>query len=700
MHKGQIICWIERAVLFAAALFLGAHTMPRAWRTLNTDFPNYYIAAQLVHERYDTSRMYEWAWIERQKDHRAIDIPVIGLLPITPFSTLFALPLTVLTPLAAKHVWILFNLACLIPIVCFLKSMTGLSYQRIALAIFLSFPLHRNLLYGQFYIFLLMMITAACFSYLRGFRALAGALIAIAAISKIFPALLFLFFLQRREWRALASGVITASVAIAVSIRVFGLNAHRTWLQEVLPWVMHGEGLGTYTPTPSITGVLHCLFLSEPQWNPHPWHVSVLWYALLTPTITMLALAPAILLIRRSDSSNERIILEWSALLTASLAVSTIPASYNFVVMVFPVCVVAAILIQQRRYRWLFAVCVAYLGICFPFPAPARLPGLALLLYVPRLPLMMATLFGIYALLWKREHDAKRLCDWSQYTWVTLMVASVVVSIVSTFHLETAERQEYAYRLPLQAQGYLNAAPQAAPEGVKYVAFTLDGYRVITAEQSRDASGAQASPLHDELSFASDSKRLIVEQATSPESRIVDRDKSDVVLVKNGHDPMLLADGKSIAFLRDDHGRGRLMLLRAVGSDHVEEKLLSSAGLNVYEASALSKEAYAFAAVRDGGLPQIYLTDGSHTNVAIGLTAARYPALSPNGRWMAYSHMDHGVWNLWLRDQRSGATHRIADVPCNQIQPAWESDSRTLLYGTDCGRSIWFTAVALRTVIP
>jgi len=50
---------------------------------------------------------------------------------------------------------------------------------------------------------------------------------------------------------------------------------------------------------------------------------------------------------------------------------------------------------------------------------------------------------------------------------------------------------------------------------------------------------------------------------------------------------------------------------------------------------------------------------------------------------MAYSRLDRGIWNLWLRDQTTGLTRRVADVPCNQIQPSWESDSRTLLYDTD-----------------
>jgi Tol biopolymer transport system component len=89
-----------------------------------------------------------------------------------------------------------------------------------------------------------------------------------------------------------------------------------------------------------------------------------------------------------------------------------------------------------------------------------------------------------------------------------------------------------------------------------------------------------------------------------------------------------------------------------------------------------------------------------HANALLPLGESRYPALSPDGRWMAYSHLEDGVWNLWVRDQRTGSTRRLADVPCNQIQPSWEDGSKTLLYGTDCGRSLWFTAVARRPVVP
>ena len=154
-------------MLLLALLYLGVHTMPRAWDKLNTDFPNYYLAARIAHEGSDTARINEWVWLQREKDHRALDARIIGLFPITPFSTLVMWPLTGLAPLTAKHVWLLVNLALLVPLCWLLRAMTGLPYRRIALVFALSFPLHRNLLYGQFYLLLLLLVVAGCWAYLR-----------------------------------------------------------------------------------------------------------------------------------------------------------------------------------------------------------------------------------------------------------------------------------------------------------------------------------------------------------------------------------------------------------------------------------------------------------------------------------------------------------------------------------------------------
>ena len=705
LENHRVTDWIERAVLCLCILFLCMHTLPRAWRNLNTDFPNYYTSARLAHEGYDSSRMYEWTWLQREKDHRAIDIRVIGLVPITPFSTLAIWPLTGLAPLTAKHIWLLLNLAFLVPIGWMLRSLTGLSYRRVALVLALSFPLHRNLEYGQYYVLLLLLIVGACCAYLRGFRALAGVLVALAAACKIFPVLFFIFFLQRRSWRSLVGGAITAVMAAVISVAVFGWSVHRTYLREILPWTLHGEAMPPYVATASISGVLHRLFLSEPQWNPHPWHYSPLCYALLLPALQMLALAPAILLIRREDETPSRILLEWSALLTASLAISTIPALYNFVLMALPMCVLSAVLLQRKRYSWLAALLIVYFAIGFPMPSTYGGMGPTILLPLLRLPLMLAVLLGIYALLWRDSSDSGTSRGWTRYAWAVVMVVSVVFTAHSTFRRERDVRREYAYRLPLHAEGFLNAEPQQTSTGFRYVAFTLNGYHLITEDRNEMWSDPLSDSLDDDLSFSSGSKNIwhehiLVERAMSSQSRIVDVRQPSRILVEDARDPMLSTDGKILAFVRDDRGQGRLMMQTGFESDTASEIALTPPSLNVYEASFLSQKEYAFSAAEPGQPSQIYLRDESHANVPLALGESRYPALSRNGHWMAYSRLDRGAWNLWIRNEKTGVTRRIADVPCNQIQPMWEDDSKTLLYSTDCGRSLWFTAISRRRVIP
>ena len=685
-------------MLLVSLLYLCMHTMPRAWGKLNTDFPNYYLSARIAHEGSDPARLYEWVWLQREKDHRALDAKLIGLIPITPFSTLFMWPLTGLAPLTAKHVWLLVNLALLVPLCWLLRSRTGLPYQRIALVFALSFPLHRNLLYGQFYLLLLLFVVAGCWAYLREYYVLAGALVAIAAAAKIFPVLFFIFFLQRRAWRALLSGAVTGMACLSVSVAVFGWNLHRTYLHEILPWTLRGEGLPPYaTASASISSVLHYLFLAEPQWNPQPWHNSPLCYALLQPTLQVLALAPAILLIRRQDRTPGRVLLEWSALLVASLAISTSPASYNFVLLALPMCVLAALLLQREWYGWLGILLIVYLGIGFPVSSPTALVGPKILLYVPRLPLTLALLLGIYLLLWRDQRAEDSSWDWTHSAWTAAMAAALIFSVHSGLHFERAVRQEYAYRLPLRTQALLSANPRSQGTEVRYVAFTQSGYHLAWEDQ--DALSLDPSA-DDDLSFAGTSADIWVERGLSPHSGIVNLREPGRSVVEHAREPMLSADGQSLAFVRDNAGRGQLMVRRGFRAGAAVEVPLTALSQNVYEASFLSEKEYAFSAVEDGRPPQIYLTDGMHANALLSLGESRYPALSPDGRWMAYSHLKDGVWNLWVRDQRTGSTRRLADVPCNQIQPSWEDGSKTLLYGTDCGRSLWFTAVARRRVVP
>jgi hypothetical protein len=286
------------------------------------------------------------------------------------------------------------------------------------------------------------------------------------------------------------------------------------------------------------------------------------------------------------------------------------------------------------------------------------------------------------------------------------MIAAVGFNARSIFVRESAVREEYAYRLPLQHEGYLNASPQKSGTGVRYVAFTLDGYHLTTEDGSSFSIDPAAGAADDDLSFANGaggtggSGRLFVERAKSPLSEIIDINSPAHAVIEDARDPMLSADDSNLGFIRDDHGRGRLIVREAFQSGSATDVALTPPSMDVYEASFVSGGEYAFSAVNGNDSAQIYLTDGKHKNEPLSLGESRYPALSPDGRWLAYSHFERGAWNLWIRDQKTGETTRVGNVPCNEIEPGWESDSKTLLYSTDCGRSLWFTTVARRQVIP
>ena len=689
-RKWVVLEWLLLAV-FTSVLAL--HTVPRAWKTLNTDFPNYYLAASLARNGVDAARAYEWIWLQRQKDHRAIDQPIVGLAPITPFSTLAVLPLTGLPPLAAKHAWLLLQGFLLLALLPLLRAVTGQPLRRIALLAVLSFPLHRNLLYGQFYILLLLLLTAACWAAQRGRGRLAGSLVGLAAAFKIFPAVFLFYFLRKRNWSALAAAVVTMAAAAAVSVAVFGWPMHRAYLLQVLPWTLRGEALPPYTlASASLSSLLHRLFIAEPAWNPHPWLDRPAFFAIFHPLLQTLLLAPALLLIRPGAAGHRRVALEWSALLTATLVISTSPASYLFTLLILP----TAVLLQHLRQHSLrLAAVLLFLGIGYPGWHTGPVDGLHALLHVPRLWLLILFAVLLYATLGTRVLHAARLRRES-LAWAAGLVAATAFSISVGLHHVRGTRADDAFRVREGGASLLLADPHDSPRGITAIAMAPDGYRLLST------SGARTdTPAPDALALATVGSVGWVERAgqTSRLIPIAMPGRTLPAPVEDAQSPALSADGKWLAFVREDHGRGRLFL-RSAGqtpSTDTREHPITPASSNVDSAAFLPDGSLLYSAYVGRAPARIFQT-GTPDPLPIG--EARFPAVSPDGRWLAYSHFAFGVWNLWLLDLRTRQGHAVAKASCDQIEPSWQADSRTLLYAADCGRALGFTALYRRRVIP
>ncbi len=697
----KVVVLIEWLVLAAGVGYLGVRSLPHAWQRLNTDFPNYYTVARLLREGYSTERVYEWVWIQRQKDHLGIektDQPVIGFIPLTPFSAIPVLPLTYWAPLTAKHIWTVFNLALLVAIGALLRSLTGLIWRRIALLVVLNLPTHGNLLYGQYYVVLLFLLTLALWFYVREKRALAGVLVGTAFALKIFPVLFLLYFVRRRDWRA-ALGLVAGGVAAAlISISAFGLQLNRVYVSQVLPWALRGDSMDPYNlAAESISSLLHRLLIFEPQWNPHPFLHAPAVFAALHPLLQMLVFAPALLLVKPGDSRPQQVRLEWSAYILALLAISTAPASYHFTLLILPVGIIASCLLEKRNYPGLLLLALLYFVICFPGWRVRAADGWLALASVPRLYFAILLCILSYTVLAKFELP-DRAYRRDRWIWSGILGCVLIVQVASTLRYQHGLYENYSRRVAISPEIFLATSPSVQGDLVRFIAMLPDGY--YSVERSANDIRLSGSDV-DRLALTAVGDRLWVEESNR---------KSKIVSVRSGQastgqevdqaeSPVASPDGQWLAYLRSDHGKSRVWL-RSVQGDPSADRPVTPPDLNVSEMAFLADDSVLLAASENHGASHLFTADHDGTTRQFSLDEARFPAASGDGHWLAYSRQQGGVWNLWLRDLHTGETRRITNAECNDISPTWESDSKTLVYASDCGRALWLTALVRQQVIP
>ena len=658
--------WLLLAVF--GALFC-LHTLPNAWRTLNTDFPNYYLAAQLAHEGVDTSQAYDWRWFQREKDQHNIDQRLVGLTPITPFSTLFYWPLTGLAPLKAKHAWLLLQLALLVPIGLGLRALTGQSLRRLTLLAVACFPLHRNLLYGQFYILLLAILVAACWACTRRLSVVAGALIAVATMAKIFPVIFAVYFLRKRNWKAFCSVCVTVTVCLAVAVPLFGWSIHRHYLLSVLPWALRGEALPPYElASATFSSVLHRLFLFEPQWNPHPWRNMPWLAATLAPVLQMALLAPAILLIGPEASSREHDVtaLEWSALLCATLTISTSPASYDFALLLLPMAILMFYLLPDEPLTALAAVAL-FLGIGYPGWHTANVDSLRVLLHVPRLFLLI-----LLTALCCRELARRTVClraETQNTRWVCALTLVVSIQVVLGIYHQRNLYEDYRYRLTMPAGALLAGAPAARSGSIETISMLAQGYRLTILPAIKNNRPAQqeqppAPSAHDQLSFAASSDGDWIEEA-GVVSKIVPPASAAMPDIENAYAPLLSPAGKLAAYLRTERGRTGLFSATA--------QRLSPATINVLEAAFLRERTFLVAGSEKDKPPRIYALPEHGEVQQLALGEARYPAVSTKSAMAC------------IQPFRGRRLESIAFGSCNEYAATahlrWMQPGRSLLGG-------------------
>jgi len=170
--------------------------------------------------------------------------------------------------------------------------------------------------------------------------------------------------------------------------------------------------------------------------------------------------------------------------------------------------------------------------------------------------------------------------------------------------------------------------------------------------------------------------------------------------VEDAEQPAVSPDGKWLLFIREARGRASLWIrelepaMKNASLQGVESEAVGNE-YGVLDAAFFPDHRIVFAA-RPSGSSRLFVFDPRTWRVSplpISPQPIRYPAVSPDGQWLAYSQDEEGSWRLWAMRLSTGETQRLTGGDCNSITPAWFADSKTLVYATDCGRALGLTAL-------
>jgi hypothetical protein len=698
----------EFAILVALAMFLMWKGVVPGWRTLNTDFPNYYIVARLLREGYPLDRIYDWIWLQRIRDHWGIGGEgVIGFAGLTPFSAWPVLPLTFFSALKAKRIWIVLNLAFLAASAELLHRSTNLNRRRVwIITLFAYIPLRTSFLFGQMHILVLLLLVLAYFFLQRRRPIASGACIALAGALKVYPLLFLLYFAWKKQYRVALAILVSACVLIAAGLLSFGPHLLHLYAMQIVPSTLQAEAVDPYNiHAASAASLLHHLFLYEPSLNPRPVFVSINVYAILYPLFQLAIFLPLFMLLRPS-SAAAREKLEWAAFLLALLVVSPFPASYHFVVMVPCMALLVDALDPQRYRRTLIAALILYVLIS---PAsrnvsPRFSGALFVLLSTARLWVGLV-LLGLFLFCLARQRPSPRS---SPLRVAVLCTVSIAVMLGSMAHWRmhlTSVNQQMARRLT-PPQPVLLATDVASQRGggYMYTGMASHSYRIFN--QDGDPVYLESGAARDQLSFA-----LVPSRSSTPSGdlfiELADATGSNIVLVSHGfpphvllHDaesPALSADGHTVAFLRERKGIGSIWTAEFDGISASQPVQAIPDGYQVRTVAFLPSGELLFTASRPDSRGHLALYTATPGDTPHQLSAPGEDigsaAISSRTRFIGITRLVQNHWQLAYLDPVSGRETWLTQQDCNAYAPAWAT-ANTLLYSTDCARGYGLTALA------
>jgi Glycosyltransferase family 87 len=502
----------QQFVLIAACAFFLLTSFRYGWNRAASDFPNYYTAAVLVRQRQPLHEYYDWTWFQRQMRYAGLE-QLGAYCPQTPLTMLPLVGIAAFPVQTAKRIWLAFSLGCLLATVWLLSRVTRFSMELIALLVFAGYPtLHFNFLYGQYYVFLLFLLTLAFYCFDRARNATSGVLLGIAFALKLYGGPFAVYFAVKQRWKGLAAMITVTGLLALLAIAIFGWRDIVYFGTHSLPRALEGETLDPYS---SLNGTLSTLlrrsFISEPELNPQPlWNAPAVFF-FLKPLLTLAVLIFPLIAISGSNSTKR----DFAWFFIAVVLASPNTGSYTFLLLLLPV----TLLLEgaNRRTQILLVACYALMAIPLQ-PAWSWL--------FPKVWLLVALFVFVGREYWHLVSTK------AAYTAASLIIVASAFS--AALHLASYSREPAQHwdRIAVQRGTLLSLSPAIVRSGLVYQTIGKSQYVLRWVHDGRV----------DELRFPGDALQPVAESPDGPVR---------FELVAHGKSTFMLLDTKTGRVVQD-----------------------------------------------------------------------------------------------------------------------------------------------------
>lgn len=431
----------------------------KGWTRHETDFPNYYTAAVLVRQGAPLRCYYDWTWFQKQMILAGNGRQLGAYLPQTPLTMLPLVPIARFPVQTAKQIWLMLNLIFLAVTLWILSKATQIRIEYLAILVFFGYSsLQSNFRLGQYYVFLLFLLTLAFYCLEKGKSTTGGFLCGVALGLKLYGGPFLLYFVVKRNWKAVAGMLAASAISLAVAIALFGWEDVHYYGTQILPRSLEGEVIDPYNPlNGTLTTFLRHSFVLERDLNPHPLLNLPSAFFFLRTFIVLLILGYTLFGLASEGRDFSRRGFAWFTIAILLLSSNAVP--YTYILLLLPVALLLPLAGPTER-TFLIA---SYFVLNFYI-----LPSLVQ--FFPKL-CIVAVLY----------------CVEGRHYWGTLrpkviaaglVVAVIVAGLDAKRHLTLyrLEPARHLQRLAIDRDTYLSNYPVVTRAGLFYQAMVPKGY--------------------------------------------------------------------------------------------------------------------------------------------------------------------------------------------------------------------------------